>query len=136
MQASPSRFDHAETMRRLVDAVNQRGLTVFGRIDHAAGARATGLELPDEQVLIFGNPQAGTELMQSDPKVGIELPLRVLVWAQADAVHVGYNDPRELADGYALESQHPTLDAMSKLLAGLVAETTGASRAASGNTPE
>ncbi len=130
-----SRFDHGETMHRLADAVARRDLTVFARIDHAAGAREAGLELPEEQVLIFGSPKAGTGLMQSDPKVGIELPLRILVWAQTDAVHLGYNDPRELADGYALHSQRATLDAMSELLADLVAEAAGASAVAPENTP-
>ncbi len=135
MLTSTSQHDHGETMRRLLDACNQRGLTVFARIDHAAGAREVGLELGEEQVLIFGSPKAGTGLMQSDPKVGIELPLRILVWAQTDAVHIGYNDPRELADGYALRSQRATLDAMSELLAGLVAEAAGASAGAPESAP-
>jgi uncharacterized protein (DUF302 family) len=111
--------DHAETMRRLVDAVEAHGLTVFARIDHAAGARDAGLELGDEQVLVFGSPKAGTALMQDDPTIGIELPLRMLVWAGDDGVRLGYNDPRELADGYAVDAHRATLDAMSALLATL-----------------
>jgi uncharacterized protein (DUF302 family) len=71
--------DHAETTRRLSEAVERRDLTVFARIDHAAAARDAGLQLADEEVLLFGNPRAGTPLMQSDPEIGIELPLRVLV---------------------------------------------------------
>jgi uncharacterized protein (DUF302 family) len=114
-----SAHDHAETMRRLTDAVQARGLMVFARIDHAAGARDAGLELADEQVLVFGNPQAGTPLMQDDPRIGIELPLRMLVWASEAGVNVGYEDPRTLADRYAVIAHAQTLDAMAELLAAL-----------------
>jgi uncharacterized protein (DUF302 family) len=120
-----SAHDHAETMRRLIEAVQARGLTVFARIDHAAAAREVGLELADEQVLVFGNPKAGTALMQDDPRIGIELPLRMLVWAGADGVNLGYEDPRKLADRYAVGDRAPTLDAMAQLLAALAARCCG-----------
>jgi uncharacterized protein (DUF302 family) len=120
-----SRHDHAETVRRLIAAIEQRGMTVFARIDHAAAAREVGLELSDEQVVLFGNPRAGTALMQDDPTVGIELPLRVVVWRSGDVVLLGYNDPRELADRYHLESHMATLQTMSTLLADLVGEAGG-----------
>lgn len=116
-----SAHDHAETMRRLIEAVKGRGLTVFARIDHAAAAREVGLELADEQVLVFGNPSAGTALMQDDPRIGIELPLRMLVWAGEDGVNVSYEDPRTLADRYAVIAHAATLDAMAQLLAVLAA---------------
>lgn len=114
-----SAHDHAETMRRLVEAVQERGLTVFARIDHAAAAREAGLELADEQVLVFGNPRAGTALMRDDPRVGIELPLRILVWAAEDGVNVGYEDPRTLVDRFAVIAHVQTLQAMAQLLAAL-----------------
>jgi uncharacterized protein (DUF302 family) len=119
---------HAETVSRLVAAVEAAGMTVFARIDHAAGAREVGLELADEQVVLFGNPKAGTLLMQGDPKIGVELPLRMLVWAVGDDVLVGYDDPRELAGRYAVDEHHGTLEAMAKLLAELAiqAASTGA----------
>jgi uncharacterized protein (DUF302 family) len=113
--------DHAETMRRLTSAVQERGLTVFALIDHAAAARAAGLELADEQVLVFGNPRAGTALMQDDPTIGIALPLRILVWAGDDGVRIGHDDPRELADRYAVASHQATLEAMATLLSELAA---------------
>jgi uncharacterized protein (DUF302 family) len=90
----------AETVNALTDAIERRGLTVFARVDHAAGAREAGLELEDEQVVLFGNPRSGTPLMQDDRRIGIELPLRILVWSQGDDVRVGYNDPRGLAPAY------------------------------------
>jgi uncharacterized protein (DUF302 family) len=119
-----SGHDHAETMRRLTDAVQARGLTVFARIDHAAAAREVGLELADEQVLVFGNPKAGTPLMQEDPTIGVELPLRMLVWADGEGVAVGYADPRELAGRFAVGAHAPTLDAMAELLAALARAAT------------
>jgi uncharacterized protein (DUF302 family) len=114
VQRSP--HDHPETMRRLTEAVQARGLTIFARIDHAGAAREVGLDLPDEQVLVFGNPKAGTALMQDAPEIGIELPLRMLVWADEQGVAVGYEDPRELVDRFAVGAHASTLDAMAQLL--------------------
>jgi uncharacterized protein (DUF302 family) len=117
--------DYATTVARLIAAIEQRGLTVFARVDHAAGARAAGLELADEEVIAFGNPRAGTALMQADPRIGVELPLRILVWAGADGVELGYDDPRDLAVRYRVEEHMQTLDQMAVLLAKLAAEATG-----------
>jgi uncharacterized protein (DUF302 family) len=117
--------DYATTVARLIAAIEQRGLTVFARVDHAAGARAAGLELADEEVIAFGNPRAGTALMQADPRIGVELPLRILVWAGADGVELGYDDPRDLAGRYRVEEHMQTLDQMAVLLAELAAEATG-----------
>ncbi len=124
-----SAHDHAETVRRLLAALGERGLTVFARIDHAAAAREAGLELAEEQVVVFGNARAGTPLMQDDPRIGIELPLRMLVWSDADGgAHVGYTDPRELGARYDVAAHAATLEAMAELLAALA-------QAASGATP-
>jgi uncharacterized protein (DUF302 family) len=117
---------YGETVARLVDAIESRGLTVFARIDHAAAAREAGLELADEQVVLFGNPRAGTPLMQSDPRIGVELPLRILVWADADGVLLGYRDPRELAGPYDIAAEHQAiLDQMATLLGALADEAAG-----------
>src|SRR5205823_8570601 len=95
---SSSGYD--ETVTRLVDAIEGRGLELFARIYQAAAAREAGFELADEAVVLFGNPRAGTPLMQSDPRIGVDLPLRILVWVDADSVLLGYRDPRELAGPY------------------------------------
>jgi uncharacterized protein (DUF302 family) len=117
---------YGETVVRLVDAIESRGLTVFARIDHAAAAREAGLELADEQVVLFGNPRAGTPLMQSDPRIGVELPLRILVWADADGALLGYRDPCELAGHYDVAAEHQAiLDQMASLLGELAAEAVG-----------
>src|SRR3977135_2442598 len=121
-----SAFGYGETVSRVIDAIEGRGLTVFARIDHAAAAREAGLELADEQVVLFGNPRAGTPLMQGDPRIGVELPLRILVWADADGVLLGYRDPRELAGPYAIAAEHQAiLDQMATLLGALADEAAG-----------
>jgi uncharacterized protein (DUF302 family) len=112
----------SETLTRLLAAIASRNLTVFARFDQAAAARAVGMELADETVVVFGNPRAGTRLMQADPRIGIELPLRVLVWDEGETVLVGYNDPQDLATSYEVSAHGSTLGAMSSLLADLARE--------------
>lgn len=85
-----------------------------------------GLELADEQVLVFGDPRGGTLLMQADAAVGIELPLKLLVWDANGVTQVGYHDPTALAEHYALEGSAPVLERMRELLGALVAEATTA----------
>jgi uncharacterized protein (DUF302 family) len=122
-----SASSYADTVESLIDAIEQRGLTVFASIDHAAGAREAGMELEEEEVLLFGSPRAGTPLMQSDRRIGIELPLRVLVWREGESVLVGYLDPRELGERYGVAAHEATLAQMAKLLEELTAAATGAS---------
>lgn len=128
MVVERSERDHAETVAALIGAIERRGLTVFARFDHAAGAREAGLELAEEEVVVFGNPRAGTPLMQSDARVGIELPLRILVWREADGVRLGYGDPRELARAYDLAGQAAILEQMAKLLQELASEASRTAR--------
>lgn len=125
MLSTRSRHDHADTVERLLAAIEKRGIKVFAQIDHAAAAREVGLELQDEQVVIFGNPQAGTGLMQEDPQVGIELPLRILVWRKGDDVLLGYKDPLDLSQQYKLAPRVGVLEAMAALLGELAAEAAG-----------
>ena len=87
-----------ETMDRLIAAVTSRGMTVLARIDHAAAAAKTGMELRPTEVVLFGNPRAGTPLMQSAQTMGIDLPLKALVWQDAGGkTWLAYNDPNWLA---------------------------------------
>jgi uncharacterized protein (DUF302 family) len=84
----------AETIARLEAQVKKRGLAVVARIDHAAGATKVGKSLRPTEVMIFGNPQAGTPLMECAQGVGIDLPMKALVWVDAQSqVWLGYNDP-------------------------------------------
>jgi uncharacterized protein (DUF302 family) len=107
---------YTETVNALLAAIEQHGLTVFARIDHAAGAREVGMELADEEVVLFGNPRGGTPLMQRDPRVGVELPLRMLVWREGEDVLLGYLDPRELSGDYELDGLAENLEQLAGLL--------------------
>ncbi|MDD7918772.1 DUF302 domain-containing protein [Actinomycetospora callitridis] len=109
--------DVASVVARLERALEEAGIAVFARIDHAAAARAAGLELPDEVVLVFGDPAVGTRLMQADPRVGHDLPLRLLVWEQPGGrTALGYRDPRGLDVDPAAEPVPTILDRMHGLL--------------------
>jgi uncharacterized protein (DUF302 family) len=107
------------TMDKLEGLVKQRGLTVFARIDHAAGAAKVGKSLRPTELLIFGNPQGGTPFMECAQSVGIDLPLKALVWEDSSGqVWLGYNDPAFLAQRHAI-AQCPVVDTLRKALAGL-----------------
>jgi uncharacterized protein (DUF302 family) len=114
-----------ETMNRLDAAVKAKGMTVFARIDHSAGASAVGLSLKPTEVLIFGNAKGGTPLMQSAQTIGIDLPLKALVWQDASGdTWLSYNDPAWLAKRHGLDGTEApignltaTLDAVAKVAA-------------------
>jgi uncharacterized protein (DUF302 family) len=92
-----------ETAERLEAAVTAKGLTVFARIDHAAAAAAVGMALRPTELIIFGNAKGGTPLMQRAQTIGIDLPLKALVWQDASgATWLSYNDPRWLAKRHGL----------------------------------
>ena len=95
-----------ETLDRLEAALREKGIQVFARIDHAAGAAAVGLALRPTALLIFGDPRAGTPLMQADQRVGLDLPLKALAWAGDDGrVRVTYSDPRWIAARYGMAGE-------------------------------
>ena len=103
--AVKSPYSAKETMDRLEGVVKQRGLSVFARIDHAAGAAKIGKILRPTEVLIFGNPQGGTPFMECAQSVGIDLPLKALVWEdEAAQVWLGYNDPEYLAKRHDVQN--------------------------------
>jgi uncharacterized protein (DUF302 family) len=124
MIVTRSASGQAETLAALLAAIERHGLMLVARIDHAAAARGAGMELPDEEVVIFGNPRAGTPLMADDPQIGIELPLRMLVWSDAEGAAIGYRDPRGLAALYRVTPHRATLDQMAALLRALADEAT------------
>jgi uncharacterized protein (DUF302 family) len=89
-----SPYSQAETVSRLETQVRQRNLVVVARVDHAAAAQRIGQTLRPTEVMIFGNPQAGTPLMQCAQTVGIDLPVKALVWTDVSGqIWLGYNDP-------------------------------------------
>ena len=113
---------YAETLNQLLDAIASRGLTVFAQFDHAAAAREVEMDLAPEIVVVFGNPRSGTPLMQTDPRIGIELPLRIILWDSNESTVIGYNDPRALANIYDVGEYAQMLEAMAALLAALAQE--------------
>ena len=121
--AVKSPFPAKETMNRFEENAKQRGLNIFVRIDHAAGAAKVGKTLRPTEVLIFGNPQGGTPFIECAQSVGIDLPLKALVWEDPQGqVWLGYNDPAYLAQRHGA-AQCPAVGGLSKALSGLV-ETT------------
>jgi uncharacterized protein (DUF302 family) len=107
-----------DTMDRLESAVKQKGLNIFARIDHAAGAAKIGKNLRATELLIFGNPQGGTPFMECGQTLGIDLPLKALVWQdEAGQVWLGYNDPAYLALRHGV-AQCPAAAGLKKALAG------------------
>ena len=127
LMTGKSKFGARETVDRLARAVEARGMTVFARIDHAAGAKQAGLELAPTELLIFGNAKTGTPLMQANPLVGIDLPLKALVWRDGSgAVWLTYNDPYWIAARHRLgAAAHPRAQAMATALAALARDATG-----------
>jgi uncharacterized protein (DUF302 family) len=113
-----SSYGPKETMNRLEAEVKARGMTVFARVDHAAGAADVGLQLRPTDLLIFGNAKAGTPLMQSMQTIGIDLPLKALVWQDASgSTWLSYDDPSWLAKRHGLGSESDaTVRAMAAAL--------------------
>jgi uncharacterized protein (DUF302 family) len=114
----PSSRGPKDTMDRLEAEVGAKGMTVFARIDHAAGAAAVGLSLRPTELLIFGNAKGGTPLMQSMQTIGIDLPLKALVWQDASGnTWLSYNDPSWLAKRHGLgPDSEATVAAMAAAL--------------------
>ena len=93
-----SGYGPKETMDRLEASLKEKGMTIFARVDHAAAAAKIGKKLRPTEVLIFGNPQGGTPFILCSQTVGIDLPLKMLVWEdESGQVWLGYNDPSYLA---------------------------------------
>jgi uncharacterized protein (DUF302 family) len=108
----------SETMSRFEAEVKAKGLTVFARVDHAAGAAAVGLALRPTVLLVFGNAKGGTPLMQAVQTIGIDLPLKVLVWQDASGdTWLSYNDPSWLAKRHGLAHEaEATVQALAAAL--------------------
>ena len=116
-----SPLDAPATIHWLETTLAAKGVTIFAKVDHAAGAEAVGLPLGPTTLLIFGNAQAGTKLMQIDQRIGIDLPLKFLVWSDAAGkTHVSYYDPASIAARYGITPDTaPVLTAMQGMMKGL-----------------
>ncbi len=120
-----SRFGPKETMNRLEAEIRAHGMKVFERIDHAAGAAEAGLEFRPTELIIFGNARGGTPLMQSVQTVGIDLPLKALVWEDASGTTwLSYNEPSWIAHRHGAANAEPVVNKMSGVLSAMARRIT------------
>jgi D-alanyl-D-alanine carboxypeptidase len=120
-----STYSVPETVDRLESFLKGKGVEVSARIDHSAAAKKAGLELPRTQVLIFGNPAIGTHLMQNRRSIALDLPLRVVVWEEADGtVWAGYDDVGALAARHGVTDSGAVIESMRKALEAAVKHAT------------
>lgn len=121
----PASGSVTEVMDRLEAAVAGAGATVFARVDHGAGAEKVGTPIGASQLLIFGNPALGTPAIQADPLAGLYLPLKVLVYEDAEGVWLAYELPAETFDDLAVPEDAEVIGQMSGALAKLTAAAAG-----------
>ena len=122
----PGSLGAKETMDRLEAEIRTKGLTIFARIDHAAGAPEVGLQLAPTNLIIFGNARGGTPLMQSAQTVGIDLPLKILVWQDAaNNTWLSYNEPRWIAQRHGVLNAEAIVSKMADLLRAISAAASG-----------
>jgi uncharacterized protein (DUF302 family) len=114
-----------KTLDRFENAAKAKGLNIFLRVDHAAGARKIGKTLRPTELLVFGNPQGGTPLMECAQSAGIDLPLKALAWQDASGqVWLAYNDPAFLAKRHGVQDCGPVVQNLGKALDSLTREAT------------
>ncbi len=113
----PSKHSVKETLDRLTETLKSKGITPVARVDHAAAAKAAGLELKPTEVLLFGNPKLGTPLMQANRHSAIDLPMKVLAWEDdAGRVWIAYTPPETLKARYKIEGRDEVLKSMAGAL--------------------
>ena len=125
LKYSKSNYDVATTANRLEAVLRQRGFTIFNRIDHAAGAQSVGMNLPPTELVIFGNPRVGTQLMKCQRTVGIDLPQKALIYKNsAGHVLLAYNDPMYLDIRHKLRGCRDLLNNIKTALASIAKAAT------------
>jgi len=113
-------------MNRLVAEINATGMTVFARIDHAAGATEVGLTLRPTELIIFGKARGGTPLMQAAQTIGIDLPLKALVWEDAAGkTWISYNEPKWIVQRHDVANAQPVVTKMADLLSAIATASAG-----------
>jgi len=123
MVVKKSSHSVAATLDRLSEVLKTRGIGIMARVDHAAAAEKVGQTLKPTQLLIFGNPKLGTPLMQSNRKIGVELPLKVLAWEDdSGQVWLAYVKPQVLKSEYSVEGHDDVFSEMDQALERLTDE--------------
>lgn len=108
-----------EAVTKLRSLLESKNIKLFAHIDHQAAAKESAMELGEEQVLVFGDPRVGTNLMQEDPRIGIELPLKILVWNE-NGTKVAYTEPLTYLEEFGIVRNRQIIEKMSTLMAALV----------------
>ncbi|MCP1676412.1 uncharacterized protein (DUF302 family) [Natronocella acetinitrilica] len=116
LTAVESEHDLDTTVERLLSALDEAGMNVFGEVDHAAGAERAGMTLDPTYLVMFGNPEVGTRLMECGRSVAIDLPMKALIWEEDGTVYIGYNDAEYLADRHGLVGCDQVLEQVSGAL--------------------
>lgn len=117
MLTKKSAHSVAQTLDRLTTVLKSKGITIFARVDHAAGAKKVGLELRPTELLLFGNPKLGTPLMQSNQRIGIDLPLKALAWQDNEGtVWLAYPGPDYLKSKHSIGDKDKVFGNMAKAL--------------------
>ena len=115
-----SEFTVVETANRLENVLNEKGMTLFNRIQHSEAAAKVGIELRDTELIIFGNPKVGSPLMKCQQSVAIDLPQKALIWQDAEKqVWISYNDPKYLVKRHAISGCDQVIDKVTKALTGI-----------------
>jgi uncharacterized protein (DUF302 family) len=113
----PSPYSVSKTLDRLTAIMQKKGITIFARINHAAGAQAAGLKLKPTELLIFGNPKLGTPLMQAKREIGVDLPLKALAWEDdGGKVWLGYTAPDALKSRHGVSGRDEVFKKMTGAL--------------------
>jgi uncharacterized protein (DUF302 family) len=122
-----SSYSPTETVKRLEAAIQARGMIVFATVDHAAAAKEVGLDLRPTLVMIFGAARGGTSLMQAEQTVGIDLPLKALIWQDAAGkTWISYNEPEWIAKRHSLgDGVKPVVEKLHEVLIAVVDEAAG-----------
>ena len=118
----PSPHSVEQTADNLVAAVEKAGAKVFARIDHAAGGKSVDMDIPANQVVIFGNPKLGTPIIRDAPEAGLDLPIRVAIIETDDGTILVYHAPASLAAAHGLPADHPSIGKMTGALKNLTAK--------------
>ena len=125
----PSKHSVEETLQKLESLLQEKNITIFARVDHSGEAAKIGMEMRPTKLLLFGNPKGGTPLMQADQQMGIDLPLKVLVYQDTGGkVSLAYNSPSWLAHRHGLPAQlAPNVSALTTVLEAVAAKAARAS---------
>lgn len=125
MEVLESDSDMAGTIDRLLSALDDAGMNIFQEVDHGMGAASAGMELEPTYLVMFGNPEIGTQLMQCGRSVGIDLPMKALIWQEGETVYVGYNNADHLAERHGLDECDEVIVQVSGALENFASQAAG-----------